>query len=202
MSTPTWIEIVNKLVTPTIAAASVFYAYLQYRRTQRWKAADLAISMIRELEEDPRLALACQSLDWGVGPLLIPEQYRPFFSKDQHGEYPDKMDHEPTVMTISLRPQLDPQTLQDPRGLVYRHCFNRLFEHFDYIYLLLCNGQLLRQDLRALKYWLRAIHYYEYAPTKISPTDVFQPALQAWGFLKVNALARILGALDDIERKQ
>ncbi len=60
-----WVEIVSKLATPGIAAVSAFYVYLQYRRTKRWKATDLAATFLDKLNTDQALALACQALDWG-----------------------------------------------------------------------------------------------------------------------------------------
>ena len=83
MPVPTWVEIVNKLAPPSIAAISAFYVFLQYKRAQRWKSTDLAAALLEKLDTDPALALACQALDWGVGPLIIPDQYRPLFDADR-----------------------------------------------------------------------------------------------------------------------
>ena len=193
MSVPDWVEIANKLVTPAIAALSAFYVYLQYRRAQRWKAGDLAMSLLGELQRDPALALACQSMDWGVGPLLIPEPYRAFFAKDGSGELPKVMQHDPAVLARALKPALDPATLADPRGLVYRHCFIRLFEHLDDISRLLDTRQLAAEDLQALKYWVRVLHDYPYAPAGSAPDQTFMPALAGWGFIRVTQLHRKLG---------
>lgn len=193
MSIPVWVEIANKLVTPAIAAISALYVFLQYKRSQRWKAGDLAMSLLGELQRDPALVLACQALDWGVGPLLIPEPYRAFFAKDSSGELPKVMQHDPGVLTRALKPSLDPETLADPRGLVYRHCFIRFFEHLDDICRLLDTRQLVVDDLHALRYWTRALQHYPYAPTGSSPDQAFRPALAEWGFVRVTQLHKKLG---------
>ncbi len=71
--TRAWIEIVSKLAPSLIAAISATYVYLQYKRAQRWKASDLAAALMERITTDQTLALACQALDWGVGPLIIPD---------------------------------------------------------------------------------------------------------------------------------
>ena len=92
MAVPTWVEIVSKLATPGIGAISAFYVFLQYKRAQRWKATDLAATLLERLHTDQALALACQALDWGVGPLIIPDQYRPLFRSGVSAEAPAVME--------------------------------------------------------------------------------------------------------------
>lgn len=190
MDAPIWAESLNRLATPLIAAVSVFYAYLQYRRAQRWKATDLAASLIGKLESEPALSLACHALDWGVGPLLIPERYQPLFPRDASGEYPGVMPHDTNVLVLALKPKLNEATLRDPRGLVYRHCFIKFFNYLDNIFNLLKGGQLRKEDMADLKYWLEMIHNYPYAPASVQGTEVFQPVLKYWGYTNVTLLAK------------
>ncbi|HEX6749384.1 MAG TPA: hypothetical protein VF092_18965 [Longimicrobium sp.] len=177
-----WVENVNKLGTVGIAAVSAGYAWMQYRRAKRWKATDLAATLLEKLDTDRSLALATQALDWGVGPLIIPEEYRPLFRKDAQGDAPAVMDHDPKVLAIAMEPNLNPETLKDPRGLVYRYCFIKLFSYLDHVYKLLRDGQLHDADIEDLKYWVEQIRCYRYAPNKAARESVFQPALPAWNF--------------------
>jgi hypothetical protein len=190
MDNPIWVEILTKLATPLIAAISAFYVFLQYRRAQRWKSADLAADLLEKLDTEPALSLACHALDWGVGPLLIPEQYRPLFPRDTLGEHPAVMQHDPEVLALALHPQLNERTLRDPRGLVYRFCFIKLFDHLNNTSRLLKDGQLRREDITNLKYWLEKLHDYTYAPAETPGREVFQPALESWGYRDVIMLAR------------
>lgn len=196
MDVPIWVEMLNKLATPSIAAVSALYVYLQYKRAQRWKANELAANLLGKLETDPALSLACQALDWGVGPLLIPERYRPLFTRDAAGEYPGVMQHDTSVLQLALEPSLNDCTLKDPRGLVYRHCFIKLLSHLDNIFNLLKSGQVLKEDLSDLKYWLGELCDYRYAPASTKGTDVFQPALGAWGYTNVTKLAKELDVFE------
>jgi len=178
---------------PLIAGVSALYVYLQYRRSQQWKATDLAATLLARLETDPTLSLACHSLDWGLGPLLIPEQYQRLFPREAGtGEYPGVMQHDTSIMALALEPQLNQATLDDPRGLVYRYCFIKLFNYLDSLSTLLKDGQIRKRDLGELTYWLERIHSYPYAPSSTSGTRMFQPALKAWGYSKVTTLANKL----------
>jgi hypothetical protein len=156
MSVPIWVEIVSKLATPGIGAVSAFYVFLQYRRAQRWKAADLAAILLERLSTDQALALACQALDWGVGPLIIPDQYRPLFPPNASSEAPGVMEHDPKVLSDAVQPGLSAPTLADPRGLVYRYCFDKLFAYLDNMFKLLADGQLREGDIEEVKYWLES----------------------------------------------
>jgi len=192
MQVPTWVEIVSKLAPPSIAAISVFYVFLQYRRAQRWKATDLAATLLEKLNTDQALVLACQALDWGIGPLIIPDQYRPLFPENASGESPSVMEHNPVVLCRAVEPKLNDATLRDPRGLVYRYCFIRLFNHFDSMFKLLADEQVLKGDIDEVKYWLEMLRDYPYAPATIKGTDVFQPAVRKWGYDSIVLLANRL----------
>jgi hypothetical protein len=192
MDAPPWVEIVNKLATPAIAAVSAFYVFLQYNRSQRWKATDLAATLLERLNTDQALVLACQALDWGVGPLIIPDKYRPLFRSDVSAEAPGVMEHDPGVLCLAVQPPLNERTLLDPRGLVYRYCFITLFNYLDNMYKLLKDGQVFDSDVEEIKYWLEMLRDYKYAPNTIEGTQVFQPAIRAWGYGNVIRLGHRL----------
>lgn len=192
MPVPVWVEIINKLATPAIAATSAFYVYLQYRRAQRWKATDLAATLMEKMNTDHALALACQALDWGVGPLIIPEQYKPLFRTDIAGAAPGVMEHDPHLLCRAVEPRLNEATLNDPRGLVYRYCFIKFFSYLDNMYRLLIDGQLREEDVGDIKYWLEMLRDYQYAPTDKDAAKVFSPALRQWGYGNVILLGQRL----------
>jgi hypothetical protein len=192
MAAPEWADIVNDLGTPIVAAVSAFYVFSEYRRAQRWKAADLAATLLEKLKSDQCLALACEALDWGVGPLIIPEEYQPLFDAGTPGVAPRVMEHDPKVVCLALQPQLNEATLRDPRGLVYRHCFIKLFDYFDNMYKLLARKQVMCGDIEDVANWLDGIRQYRYAPAPIKGTEVFQPALRDWSYGNVILLGQRL----------
>jgi len=65
MDMSTKIDLVLKALTLIVASTSAFYAFIQYRKGQRWKSHDIAAAQLEKLTSDPEIALACQSLDWG-----------------------------------------------------------------------------------------------------------------------------------------
>ncbi|WP_285578149.1 hypothetical protein [Geothrix limicola] len=196
MQIPEWVEIANKLATPAIGAVSAFYVFLQYRRTQKWKSKDLAATLVEKLSIDQSLSLACQALDWGVGPLIIPEEYRELFRSEGLSYLPGVMQHDPMVLCVAVKPRLDPSTLKDPRGLVYRNCFIKLFDHLETISKLLDNGQIELSDLQGLDYWLNSIRDYIYSPDGINSKRVFGPTIISWGYSGVFELAKKRGIVN------
>jgi hypothetical protein len=179
-------DILNKLAVPAVAGVSVYYVYRQYVRTARWKAGDLAANLLAQLHSDEELALACTALDWGTGPLIVPERYWPLLEPDAK-----IMDHDPILMAIAMVPRLQPELLnpKDRRGLIYRYAFDRLFTFLQDVNRLEEQGQLLLRDLNLLEYWLRRIARYPYYSAR---ECVFQPFLHAVGYEDVIKLGRKL----------
>lgn len=162
------------------AIVGALFACLQYWRTQRWKAADLASQLVGRLYEHEEMLLAITALDWGIGPLLVPKRYQGLLGRDV-------MTHDPALMAIALEPQLPAALVEtDPatgawtdraiRGLIYRRCFDTLFTHLDEIYRRLRMGELVAADLSALDYWLKQIASCAYCGPK-APQEVCQPFL-------------------------
>lgn len=179
-------DIINKLAMPAIALVSAIYVLLQYRRGARWKASDLASSLLQQLRSDPELAFACHVLDWGAGPLIVPERYRAIL------ENADVIEYDRLCLVAALRPRLQRSTLKDRRGLIYRYCFDRLFDFLQNVWRLRCESQLRLEDLHDLAYWLERISRYKYAQD-FEPEIVFQPFLHAAGYGEVVKLGKALG---------
>ncbi len=191
-----WVEAVGKLAPTGIAGISIFYVYLQYRRSQKWRASDLAQTLLQKLDSDQSLNLACQALDWGVGPLILPDRYRPLFPYEKEGAMTAIMAHDPEVLCEAVKPRLNESTLRDPRGLVYRYCFIKLFDFFDKMYRLVMTRQLSLEDIGDARYWLLQIRDYAYAPHTREGRSVFQPALHRWDFRNVILLGEMLDVKD------
>jgi len=177
-----------------VAAFGALYVYREYRRTQDWRKGDLAAALMQKLESDEELAFACQALDWGTGPIMVPARYRPMMKRFK---MPDEavLDHSPHVMAQALEPMLNPDTLQSAQGLIYRHCFIKLFNHLENISRLAASNQVTIDGLDGLDYWLRRIARYEYAAAG-RQNEIFQPALAVFGYHKIPELGQRLGVTE------
>lgn len=199
-------EIFDHLATPVIAATSAFFAalgakyvYEQYRQAQAWKSSDLAASLVARLESDEDLAFARHALDWGGGPLLVPKRYEPLLVRDLSrsagggARTTGVMDHDPELLHAAMRPHLARDVLdQDPRVLIYRACFDKLFTHLSEVNRLVKERQIRLQDVGELAYWLKRIARYQYPPNGIDGREMFQPFLKAFNYGGVAALGRDL----------
>ena len=182
-------------VSAVIAAFGAIYVYRQYRRAQEWRKGDLAAALMERLESDQELAFACQALDWGTGPIMVPERYRPLM-KRFNMPHEAVFDHAPSILALALQPSLNVATLTSAQGLIYRHCFVKLFNHIENISRLVASDQVATDALHGLDYWLDMIASYSYAPANCSRDEIFQPALAAFGYDSIPVLGRKLGVLD------
>lgn len=182
-------------VSAIIAAFGALYVYRQYRRAQEWRKGDLAAALMDRLESDEELAFACQALDWGTGPIMVPERYRPLMKRFNMPEEA-VLDHTPHILAAALEPILNAETLQSAQGLIYRHCFIKLFNHIENISRLVASNQVTIDDLDGLHYWLRLIASYDYAPLGCSHQEIFQPAVAVFGYHRIPELGRKLGVMD------
>jgi hypothetical protein len=182
-------------ISAVIAAFGAFYVYRQFRRAQEWRKGDLAAALMERLESDQELAFACQALDWGIGPIIVPERYRPLMKRFN---VPDEavLDHAPHILASALEPSLNIATVTSAQGLIYRHCFIKLFNHIENISRLVASDQVDIGSLKGLAYWLAMIANYDYAPVNRSRDEIFQPALAAFGYDDIPPLGRKLGVLD------
>jgi hypothetical protein len=179
-------------VSAAIAAFGAVYVYRQYRRAQEWRKGDLAAALMSRLESDEELAFAIQSLDWGTGPILVPARYRPLMKKFKMDDEA-VLDHAPEILASALEPKLNFATLSSAQGLIYRHCFVKLFNHLENVSRLVDSKQVAVEDLRGLDFWLRNIASYDYAPSNRSREEIFQPSLAVFGYDSIPRLGKKLG---------
>jgi hypothetical protein len=197
-----WLNAVARAAVPSIALVGAVYTAWQYRRAQRWRAGDLAAQVVGRLSTDDKLLFACQALDWGTGPLIVPARYRPLMSsKPRDPAHPtprelgEVMDHETTLMYRALRVRLSFDLERQPGGLVYRYCFDELFAHLANVHRLLVDGQLKAKDLVDLKYWIGKIADYRFGPIDERGGKMFQPFVghEPFGYQGVRKLGKTLG---------
>src|SRR4051812_30762731 len=70
------------------------------------------------------------------------------------------LEHDVAVMMAALVPHLSPDTLASAKGLIYRQCFIKLFNHLENIGRLLASHQVAASGLDGLEYWLARIASY------------------------------------------
>lgn len=160
----TYFDIGSKIVIGVVTGFGGYFTWRQYNRAQDWRKKDLAAQVTARLSTDDELSLACQALDWGTGPLLIPSRYKSIMAKtpiDPDNPTPiesgELMEHSPELMARALTVQLSFNYKKQPAGLIYRYCFDKLFQHFSEIHRLTATGQIDIQDLESLRYPLRQI---------------------------------------------
>jgi hypothetical protein len=170
MASP-WIE----AGTLGVAAIAGIRALIEYVRVGRWKRAELASMQVAALVENDELAFACQALDWGVGPIIVPKRFRSLLNRDL-------VQHDVALLESALEPILNLKTLADPQGLLYRHSFDRLFGHFALVNSMIERRLFGAADVASMKYYLDLLDDYGYATDSAKSTMVFRPFVEKFGY--------------------
>jgi hypothetical protein len=134
-----------------VAAGGLVFTALSYRAGQRWKRAELARQLVERLSVDDELAFCTRALDWGVGPLVIPEKHRPLFADGQI-----VMEHDLNVLRQAVQPSLQPKW-RAPEALTYRHSFDAFFTYLLRVAEQVRTGHVISDELVGLDYYLKLV---------------------------------------------
>ncbi|MGR9265613.1 hypothetical protein [Rhizobium leguminosarum] len=164
------------LLGSAITAAGVLYAARQlklngkqHESAEEWKRMEFASQLVERLSKDEELAFCARALDWGVGPLIIPEKYRVLFRSKEI-----TIAHDWNKLARAVQPRLDPAGL-DPELLVYRYCFDAFGGYLETIARHLELGTVKRDHLVGVGYFLSVLmnsEYYRMLPTSMKLPDV------------------------------
>jgi hypothetical protein len=118
----------NGLAQTLIALVGAVVVWYQYREYQKARRADLAITLVCQLDTDDLIAFAVSSLDWGAGYVLVPATWRDLVE-----------DRKPIYAAANIEDALTPKltlaTSKDPLRILYRRSFVRLFDHLQIVAL-------------------------------------------------------------------
>ncbi|QKC98266.1 hypothetical protein [Mesorhizobium sp. NZP2298] len=163
---------ISEVVSACIALAAfigVIYEYLNARRQRR---LELAQQLSYQLEQDEMLRFATTSLDWGVGLVPVPEEWRQIV--DEKAIVPDRKS-----MQIALTPEFSRSLQQNKVALMYRHAFVALYNHLERAKDLCDKRAVLLEDLSTLGWVSAQLVDWEYAPKGLAP-GFFMDALRGW----------------------
>jgi hypothetical protein len=142
------------------ALGAGWVALAQYRKAERWKRAEFAISQLRLLSSDDVISFCCRAIDWGVGPLPIPGKYRFLFPR-----HVVTVEHSWELMAEALRPDLTDswnQPARAPQYLLYRYAFDDFFGYIDVLTLYRSAEVVSDGDFAALHPYLTQVRQPKY----------------------------------------
>ncbi|MGO8377711.1 hypothetical protein ACC745_18640 [Rhizobium ruizarguesonis] len=184
-----WATLASGLVGSVVTAASVFYGAgqvklnaEQHRAAENWKRLEFASALVERLTNDEELAFCTRALDWGVGPLIVPQKHRVLFRDGRID-----IDHNWNKLARAVRPYLDPNGLE-PELLVYRYCFDAFGGYLETIARHIELGTASKEHLVGIGYFLSIIvdaDYYAMLPDQmkipnVTEREVFTGFLEAF----------------------
>jgi hypothetical protein len=149
------LEVTGEIGAMAAGAAAIvggFIGLKQFLKAERWRRAEFAITQVERLSKDDALAFCCYAIDWGVGPLIIPEKYRALFAAGTI-----TVDHDWKLMAKALRPQLhsdwENKTTR-AQFLLYRRAFDEFFSYLDALAMYRALGVVTERELSPLTDYL------------------------------------------------
>jgi hypothetical protein len=143
---------IGAMATAAAAIVGGVIGLSQYLKSERWKRAEFAIIQVNRLSKDDTLAFCCCAIDWGVGPLIIPEKYRALFPQGAI-----TVEHDWKLMAKALRPELHRdwrnKTTQ-PQFLLYRRAFDEFFGYLEALAMYQVLGVVKKRELNPLADYL------------------------------------------------
>jgi hypothetical protein len=137
------------IATAMAAAVAGWVGLRQYRKTERWKRAEFAIAQVHRLWNDDTIAFCCCAIDWGIGPLIIPQKYRALFPPGT-----ETVEHDWKLMAKALRPKLHKDWNHKPtqaQFLLYRRAFDEFFSYLEALEMYRILGVVEQEELSPLK---------------------------------------------------
>lgn len=163
----------------------------EHQSAERWRRTEFAAALLERLSSDEDLAFCARAIDWGVGPLLLPQKYRSLFPLGTV-----KCDHDWKQFAEAVTIQLGPRW-NEPEQLTYRYCFDSFAAYLETVqrHIELRNVEL--SHLIGLRYYLDCVFdaaYYATVPESqrlpgVTTRSVFRPFLEhyypeAWALVE------------------
>jgi hypothetical protein len=154
------------------AAAVVAYEYAAHKRARR---ADLALSLISQLENDELAAFATTSLDWGAGYIIPPASWIPLL-EDPHPVYSAALVEE------SLEVSINRATQESLLRQLFRRAFVQLFNRLEIMSIHVRNDSLLLEEFEPMAEIAHRLCAPLYVQTDraVADRDLYRLALKGW----------------------
>src|ERR1700730_12296503 len=159
---------IGAFVTALIAGAAAITGLHQYKKAEAWKRAEFTGRQFEQLSKNEELAFACKSLDWGIGPLIVPTKYRTLYPDGQA-----TINHDWNKLANALRQSININVVTDTDQLVYRYCFDALFDYFDRLRVFVLLDLVELEDLNSLAYYAALVEEPAYYSGSLSKREVF-----------------------------
>lgn len=163
-----WSEI-SSIIGVGVGLGGLLCGLYQYWIAQKWKKSEFAASIVEKLVDDPKLALACQMLDYERRKMIYPEEFQKitgtiFF------------EHNWESLRIGLATE-DTIYEFDWQQTLYRDVFDHLFIFLDKVNGYISINLIDINDVVGLKYWINQIEH-----PRFSENDIFTKFIKYYGY--------------------
>jgi len=141
LDAPTLINLLLQVAGGIGALIAFLFSYRQYKKGQTWRKARVILSLIDSFEQDKRIELACEMIDWDERDLVVNGK-RIHFKNDM-------------LLTALRTPKMD--TGFSEEETIIRDAFDAFFDFFHKLYSFQEGGLLEFSDFVYFYYWFELI---------------------------------------------
>lgn len=138
------VESIVAILGWTAAVITFILGLWQYIKGQRWRRAQIMLSLIDSFEKNKRIEMACTMLDWDEREIITPE---------------GKVLHFKNEMLLSALqiPEMDTEEIFTVEERLIRDCFDEFFDFFHKLYSFEKSGLLSFSDFVYFNYWFELL---------------------------------------------
>lgn len=158
-----------ELIVALVSLVGGAFAADQWTRAKRWRQQDRAREILAKFHGDDALQLAATALDWGAGPLVVPERFRALLPEST-------FEHDLDLLAEALKAQFNPADYRDgasnaavnklARAVIYRRCFDLFIAALCDVEKMIADRQLSAKDISDLGYFVGKIVRHPYRPNQ------------------------------------
>lgn len=127
-----------------VALITFILGLWQYKKGQRWRRAQIMLSLIDSFEKNKRIEMACTMLDWDKREIITPEG-KVFHFRNE-------------ILLSALQiPEMDTEEIFTDEERLIRDSFDEFFDFFHKLYSLEKSGLLSFSDFTYFNYWFELL---------------------------------------------
>ena len=162
-----------------LAVVGLLKGLSEYKKTQEWKRAEFAASVLDKLNTNEDIRLALTLLDWEDRKIHLPPHYAAMNNGNnifQHSllQMAESFDMGNREISSSQRLDLKP-IYRVPPFIIYVEVFDQLFEYFAQVLAFIQMKLIEPRDVRLLDYWIERI-----LKLKTTNGDIFEGYLKQY----------------------
>ncbi len=169
---------IAQLIISIATVAAIILAIREYHKGQKWRKAQFLLSLINSFENNKRIKLACQMLDWDERDVIL-------------DEYSSLLQFKSDMLIAALRVvPMDTKKEFSPEHEIIRDAFDAFFDFFERLYALERSGLLTLTDYTYFYYWFDVLENIGEWKDNQAIQEAIRKYIEEYGFIGIQYLLK------------